>query len=157
MFDFFKKKPTIETLKREPYDSQYLDILRHIWKTEVPKQGISDSLQGELLRQLEKLRWEAQENGNINWWEEYSSYCKFILETLSQDKIFSRQQKAELKLIMDYLKSCGEYAQAYHEDEIIDDDLEIEELAYVDDNLYDRVGDMIALFYRAHPEPIPFI
>lgn len=40
---------------------------------------------------------------------------------------------------------------------IADDDLEIEELVYVDDNLYDRVGDMIALFYKAHPESIPFL
>lgn len=83
MLDFFKKKPTIESFKREPYDSQHLDALRYIWKTEVPKQGKTSTVQGELLRQLEKLRWEAQENGNINWWEEYSGYCQFILETLS--------------------------------------------------------------------------
>ncbi|MGT2937635.1 hypothetical protein ACVR05_08505 [Streptococcus caprae] len=76
---------------------------------------------------------------------------------MSQAKIFSRQQKIELKLIMGYLKSCGEYAQAYHESDISDDELMVEELAYMDDNLYDRVGDMIALFYKAHPEPIPFL
>ncbi|HFI0508755.1 TPA: hypothetical protein ACGO5E_001468 [Streptococcus suis] len=49
---------------------------------------------------------------------------------------------------MDYLKSCGEYAQAYQENLIDDEELEIEKLAYVDDNLYDRVGDMIAFFYQ---------
>lgn len=39
-------------------------------------------MQGELLRQIEKLRCEAQDNGNVNWGEDYSYFCDFINETL---------------------------------------------------------------------------
>jgi hypothetical protein len=37
-----------------------------IWRHMVPKSGQSGTVQGELLRAVEKLRWEAQSNGNIN-------------------------------------------------------------------------------------------
>ena len=148
MLKFLRKKPTIEQLKKVPYASQHTEVLRSIWRADVPKYGISSTLQGELLRQLEKLRWEAQVNGNVNWSEEHSNYCRFIKETLYKGKVLSSQQKQELVFIMDYLKSCGEYAQAYQENLIDDEELEIEKLAYVDDNLYDRVGDMIAFFYQ---------
>ncbi|HFI0508756.1 TPA: hypothetical protein ACGO5E_001469 [Streptococcus suis] len=59
MIKFLRKKPTIEQLKKVPYASQYTEVLRSIWRADVPKYGISSTLQGELLRQLEKLRWEA--------------------------------------------------------------------------------------------------
>lgn len=38
-----------------------------MWKNLVPKSGQADILQGEMLRQAEKLRKEACQNGNINW------------------------------------------------------------------------------------------
>ena len=43
-----------------------MNILRRIWQDLVPEQGQSEWLQGELLRQIEKLRNEALGNGNIN-------------------------------------------------------------------------------------------
>ncbi|MBM7641801.1 hypothetical protein ACVRX5_03580 [Streptococcus loxodontisalivarius] len=55
---------------------------------------------------------------------------------------------------MNYLKTCGQYAEAYHNNLISNEELIIENLAYVDDNLYDKVGDMIAMFYHVNREPI---
>ena len=37
----------------------------------VPKNGVSYVLQGEWLRLIEKLRYEAQENGNFEEEEDY--------------------------------------------------------------------------------------
>jgi hypothetical protein len=45
---------------------RYLDEAGAIWKTKVPPSGQADTIEGELLRAVEKLRWEAQGNGNIN-------------------------------------------------------------------------------------------
>src|SRR5947208_3584268 len=39
------------------------DIARWIWKTLVPKSGQAAFVQAEILRAIEKLRWEAQGNG----------------------------------------------------------------------------------------------
>nr|WP_176573403.1 hypothetical protein [Nonomuraea pusilla] len=44
-------------------DAQYAEETRRIWKTYVPLRGQADTVQGELLRAVEKLRDEAQSNG----------------------------------------------------------------------------------------------
>ena len=43
------------------------EVARWIWKTLIPKSGQAEFVQAEVLRVIEKLRWEAQNNGNINW------------------------------------------------------------------------------------------
>jgi hypothetical protein len=43
------------------------EVARWVWHNLVPKSGQCSSIQGELLRAVEKLCWEAQNNGNINW------------------------------------------------------------------------------------------
>ncbi len=48
-------------------EEEYLEIGRFIWSNYVPKSGQSETVQGELLRAIEKLRDEAHRNGNINW------------------------------------------------------------------------------------------
>ena len=65
IFDKFKKKESnisIEQLKNEQYEQEYFETCKFIWKNYVPKSGQSTVLQGELLRELEKLRLEAQDN-----------------------------------------------------------------------------------------------
>jgi hypothetical protein len=46
---------------------KYFEEAKHLWRTYVPKQGQSETVQGELIRAIEKLRDEAQRNGNGNW------------------------------------------------------------------------------------------
>ena len=43
------------------------DVAKWIWQTLVPNQGQAALVQAEVLRAIEKLRWEAQSNSNINW------------------------------------------------------------------------------------------
>lgn len=42
----------------------------------------TDTVQGELLRRAEKLRSEAQDNGNHNWDDNYAWFCEFIRDSL---------------------------------------------------------------------------
>ena len=62
-------------------------------------------MQGELLREIEKIRCEAQDNGNINWDDDYSYFCDFISGKLTEQPVFSETEKQEINLIMAYIKN----------------------------------------------------
>jgi len=57
---------------------KYFEEAKFIWKNYVPKSGQADTVQGELLRVIEKLRYEAQDNGNINWDDGFEMFCHYI-------------------------------------------------------------------------------
>ena len=46
---------------------EYLEKGKYIWQNFVPKSGQAETVQGELLRAIEKLRDEAHRNGNANF------------------------------------------------------------------------------------------
>ena len=69
LFDKLKREKnnlTIDAIIGEEYEQQYFDECKYIWKNYVPQAGQAHNLQGELLREMEKIRCEAQDNGNIN-------------------------------------------------------------------------------------------
>ena len=132
------------------------DVCRYIWKNYVPKSGQADNLQGELLREIEKLRWEAQENGNINWDEDFAYFCGFISNKLSEQSIFSEDEKEEAASIMARLKSYGEYSRKVNDGEIPQDEIDMNRIAYVEDDLYDIICDKIARLHMENPEPMPY-
>lgn len=159
IFDKFKKaesRISLEQLKNEKYEPEYFEACKFIWKTYVPKSGQSTVLQGELLRELEKLRLEAQDNGNINWDSDFSYFCDFIAETLCNQTIYTDDEKSKIKLILAYLQECGNYAARYNKGQIPDKELDVEKIAYVDDNLYNIVADAIGRLQMKQPDPIPF-
>ncbi|MFS0907509.1 hypothetical protein AB3N02_31575 [Priestia aryabhattai] len=45
---------------------RYFEEAKEIWVKYVPKSGQSGVVEGELIRAIEKLRCEAQDNGNAN-------------------------------------------------------------------------------------------
>lgn len=62
LFDKLKKSKstiTLEQIMKEPYEQKYFNECKFIWKNFVPKSGQATVLQGELLREIEKLRCEA--------------------------------------------------------------------------------------------------
>lgn len=135
---------------------KYTDVCRYIWKNYVPEEGQADSLQGELLREIEKLRWEAQENGNINWDEDFAYFCGFISNKLSEQSIFSEDEKEEAASIMARLKSYGEYSRKVNDGEIPQDEIDMNRIAYVEDDLYDIICDKIARLHVENPEPMSY-
>lgn len=158
MFGKFRKSKdntTIEDLINEEYNQQYFEECKYIWQNYVPKNGRSYVMQGEVLRQIEKLRYEAQDNGNINWSEELADYCDYIKETLCSKAIFSEEEKEKFVLILDYLKDCGNYAMRFNSGQISDDEVDMNKIAYTKDNLYDMIADAIGRFQSEFKNPIP--
>lgn len=159
LFDKLKKSKstiTLEQILKEPYEQKYFNECKFIWKNFVPKSGQATVLQGELLREIEKLRCEAQDNGNANWDGDFSHFCDFIKDTLCGRNFYSEEEKAKIKLISEHLKGCGEYAQKLYNEKISDDEFDVMKIAYTDDNLYDILADAVGLWYSKEPKPVPF-
>lgn len=151
-----QKARTIEEIIASNYNQKYFKECKYIWKNYVPKNGQANNLQGELLREIEKIRYEAQGNGNINWDEDYSYFCDFLNESLSKQIIFTEEEKEEINLIMSYIKECGMYAQKFNNGEINDEDVDMTKIAYIDDNLYNIICDKIGKLQKNNPSPISY-
>lgn len=151
-----KSNLTMDAIISEEYEQQYFDECKYIWKNYVPQAGQADNLQGELLREIEKIRCEAQDNGNINWDDDYSYFCDFISRKLTEQPVFSETEKQEINLIMAYIKECGTYAKKFYSGKISENSVDMEKLAYVNDNLYDRICDKIGRLHKENGEPMPY-
>ncbi|WP_188195488.1 hypothetical protein [Nonomuraea sp. SYSU D8015] len=116
-------------------DPQYAADARHIWKTYVPPRGQADTVQGELLRAVEKLRDEAQRNGNVSWDEHHERLLAYLSERLMGSESFdaetSRQLLADLRRLVDFERPC------------------------VDDEPFDRITYRVVDWCRTHPESVP--
>lgn len=147
---------SISDLIAQNYEQQYFEECKYIWQNYVPKRGRARNLQGELLREIESIRCEAQDNGNINFDDDFAYFCDFIENTLTAQDIFSEIEKERICVIMNYIKDCGLYAQKYNEGKISDDDVIVEKLAYTNDNLYDIICDYIGKLQKSHPNPLHY-
>ena len=135
---------SIDELIEQEYEQQYFEECKFIWQNFVPKSGQARNLQGELLREIENIRCEAQDNGNVNWDDDLTYFCEFIKQSLIEQPIFSEPEKEKICVIMNYLKECGVYAQRFNDGKISDNDVLPEKLAYTKDNLYDIICDFIS-------------
>ena len=138
------------------YEIRHFDVCANLWKTKVPASGQADTLQGELLREIEKLRTEAMDNGNINWDDNFAFFCDNLKNTFAQLGLFDSQRLDKLSKLLDFVKECGEYAHSYAVGEISDDDADPVKFAYVDDDLYDYICDAVAEFALNNPTDIPY-
>lgn len=159
IFDKLKRKSsslTIEKIIDKDYNYKYFDECKYIWKNYVPKSGQANNLQGELLREIEEIRCEAQDDGNINWDDDHSYFCDFISKKLLEQSIFSSIEKEEITLIMSYIKECGMYAQKFYCGIIPENEVDMDKIAYTNDNLYDIICDKIGQLQKENSEPIPY-
>lgn len=62
-----ENQASTNTTTQKESGMKYFNEAKYFWQTYVPKQGQAETVQGELIRAIEKLRGEAQRNGNINW------------------------------------------------------------------------------------------
>jgi hypothetical protein len=92
-------------------------------------------VQGELIRAIEKLRDEAQRNGNCNWDHGHEIFCSFLRDTLCDSAVFDSAAIAEIKADISRLED--------------------HEHPYYEDDLYDRLTDRIVEWCQKHPDPIP--
>ncbi len=114
---------------------KYFEQAKALWKSSVPARGQADTVQGELLRAIEKLRDEGMRNGNVNWDEGHRILLDFLRTTLLGDETLGPEAKVALTRDLDRLAEC--------------------ERPVTRDDLYDRVADCLMEWCVAHPTPIP--
>lgn len=123
------------TNKKKMTKEKYFETAQFIWKTYVPKSGQAETVQGELLRAIEKLADEAQRNGNINFNDRcHGLLISFLRKHLTDKNIFDN---ATIEQITRDLNT-----------------LAIEDEPYTDDDLYDRLRDRIVDWYMVNQSPI---
>lgn len=82
----------------------YSEEAKEIWNLYVPKSGQANTVQGELLRAVEKLRWEAQNNGNGNWDIGFEILLQYLGMKLIDYRVFSVEQINKINHILARLK-----------------------------------------------------
>lgn len=148
-----------EKLKKSKYVMKYADECNYIIENFISESGQANCLQGELLRECEKLRHEAQVNGNYNWDKWFEYFCDHIRESLVEQVFFSTEEKQKITDILEFFKSCGEYAADIIHNESLPDDypVDLDKLAYTEDNLYDIIADAIGKMHSEAGKEIPYI
>jgi hypothetical protein len=114
---------------------KYFEEARQLWRTHVPPRGQSDTVEGELIRAVEKLRDEAQRNGNVNWRPDHELLASFIRDTLVGSEIFDvdaiEEIHADVEALIDF------------------------EHPVTSDEPYDRLADRIVEWSHSHRDPVP--
>ena len=98
--------------------------------TFVPKSGQSDTVQGEMLRAVEKLRDEAIRNGNGNWDNGFEILLAYLERHLLDPAVYQPPTIISTKASLAQLKDF--------------------ENPYLEDDLYDELGDRVVEYYRFH-------
>jgi hypothetical protein len=101
----------------------------------VPREGPAPTVQGELLRSVEKLREEAQQHANAHYRKTHKRMAVFLRDTLIGSGIFDKTEKERIRSEAGRLTKKGK--------------------PVVDDQLYDHLVDQVCVFYTKHPTPIP--
>jgi hypothetical protein len=114
---------------------KYSDEPRSLWQTSVPRSGQAATVQGELLRAVEKLRDEAQRNGNLNWNHGHRALIAYLQDTLLGSALFDQAAVREIETDLDRL-SRYEYPESSV-------------------TPYDRLADGVIEWCHAHPKPLP--
>ncbi len=97
-----------------------------IWQNSVPQTGQSLTVEGELLRAVEKLRYEAHGNGNGNRDAGHHMLIDYVQTTLTAEPLFSDEAKRHIKDVTEALR--------------LDDIVELDEAPY--DYLTARIVDL---------------
>ncbi len=113
---------------------KYFEEAKAIWKKYVPQNGQSETVEGELIRAIEKLRYEAQNNGNANWDVGFVRFCDYIWDSLNDDVVFKHDELKEIKNDVDELRNSV--------------------VPVFDDEFYDRIIDRVIEWGLAHNGPI---
>ncbi|BCV42108.1 MAG: hypothetical protein Sw1PiTSA_12130 [Shewanella algae] len=119
-----------------------------IWENLVPDSGQSETVQGEILRAIEKLAHEAQANGNFNWDQGFQKLVSFLKDTLLSEKSFSETTRISIERDLSRLEHFIFPTE-------LKDRSDAHLLPCVDDELYDRLTDNLVEFCRFNPQTIP--
>src|SRR5688572_931079 len=96
---------------------KYFDEAQKIWEDYVPPAGQASTVQGELLRAVEKLRDEARRNGNMNWDEGFEIFIRYLTNRLTDSRVYSKESVLETMRILTRL---GDFDDPYTEEDYYD-------------------------------------
>jgi hypothetical protein len=97
---------------------KYFEEAKNIWQLFVPKAGQAYTVQGELLRAVEKLRDEARRNGNMNWDEGFEILLNYVESKLTDQKVYS---EATIDETWNILKRLKDFDNPYLKDDLYDE------------------------------------
>lgn len=106
----------------------------------VPPTGCSTSLQGEVVRSIDRLGSEERRNGNLNWGLGYDEFITVLRESLLDGTVFDETALDEIAACIDTVSRHGTQPQE-------------------EDQVYRAFACLIKAavqFCEAHPEPIPY-
>ncbi len=107
------------------------EVAGWIWRNLVPKAGQASTVQGEMLRVVEKLRWEAQNNGNANWDEGFEKLRTYLGASLTAEKRLAAPMLAQVQRDLNRISKVDQ--------------------PYLEDDLYDRLTDAVVAYCRINP------
>lgn len=81
--------------------SDWRSEFKRLWTNLVPSQGQANTVQGELVRAVGRLKDEAYRNGNQNFGKNHKMLCKFIRQTLKDPKVFGPDALEEIDKCVD--------------------------------------------------------
>ena len=132
-------KPAIRSVSTvQPAISQLRDpeLAYQLWSDLVPASGPAATLQGELLRSVERLREEAQQNGNANYRRGHRRMAVFVRDTLVSSGIFDKGEVENIR------SGAGLLMKASR--------------PYTKNDVFDHLVDQVCVFYSRNPSPIPY-
>jgi hypothetical protein len=124
-----------KALHYSTHNENYLETTKIIWKKLVPKSGQANTVQGELLRAIEKLRDEAQRNGNGN----FNKNCHGLLLNYL-DKFLIDERIFETVVISKIKKNLA--------------NLSNRNSPYLKDDIYDYISNRIVDWYLENPDQL---
>ena len=106
----------------------HFEEAKSIWQTFVPKRGQAETVQGELLRSVEKLRDESTRNGNMNWDSGFEILLQFAESRLTDPAVYPPEVIASTSAALSRLRNY--------------------EHPYLEDDLFDQLGDRVVEYFR---------
>lgn len=115
---------------------RYPELAFQIWSSLVPSAGPATTVQGELLRSVETLRDEAQQNANANYRKDHRRMARFVRKTLVRSGYFNESEVQKIHAGTDLLMKASR--------------------PYTKNDVFDHLVDQVCVFYSYHPTPIPY-
>jgi len=124
-------QPSTTTQPVFPTGLHYPEIAMKIWTELVPKTGIANTVHGELLQAVERLRDNAQHNGIPKNRRQQKRTARFVRDTLIDSKLFDA---AEIERIR---TTTGKLIRNPR--------------PYTSDDIYDHLVDKVCIYYKEKP------
>jgi Ankyrin repeats (many copies) len=114
-----------------PVNLHYPEIALKIWTELIPKTGTPNTVHGELLQAVEKLRDQAQHNANTKNRRYQKKTARFIRDTLIASNLFDAAEVERIR------SGTGRLMKGSR--------------PYTSDDIYDHLVDQVCVYYKQKP------